>query len=164
MEKLNKDNYIKPDQTFTDRLTREEMNKLLEDYTKENIKNIARGSHVRYFTKDKDGNLKFRLGGTLISNDGLPDYVILSNGKQNWSVQIKETIFYVQISNKQLKAEFNDLIFKKDNELKSYADSNKSLMNDKKKLEKIIAKKDKEIDELQTKYNILKKNLSKQKK
>lgn len=167
-ERLGDDNYVKPLQTFTDRLSQDEINKLLEDYVKENIKNIVKGSHVRYFSKDKDGNLKFRLGGMLINTDGLPEYVVLSNGKKNWSVQVKDTIFYGQISNKQLKKEYKDLLFKQEHEIESFKNSNKSLLTINSKLEKNISEKDKKINslnkqiaDLTRKNDVLKKELYK---
>ncbi len=167
-ERLGDDNYTKPPQTFTDRLTQDEINKLLEDYVKDNIKNIVKGSHVRYFSKDKDGNLKFRLGGMLINTDGLPKYVVLTNGKKNWSVQVKDTIFYGQMSNEQIKKEYKDLLFKQEHEIESFKKSNKSLLIANSKLEKNISEKDKQINslnkqitDLTKKYDSLKKELYK---
>jgi hypothetical protein len=43
------------------------------------------GTHLRYITLDKNKKNAFRLGGNLIRKED--KYVVLSNGKQCWSVQ-----------------------------------------------------------------------------
>lgn len=117
-KRLSTDGYKKNGNSFTDNLTKDEIKQLLEDYRKEKIEKIARGKHVRYFATDNEGHKKFRTGGILINNAGLPDYVVLSNGGKNWSVQTEDTIFYVQMSISDIKKEFQDTLFKKDEEIK----------------------------------------------
>lgn len=96
MERLLEDNYIKPPITFTESLTSEEIKELLKNYKQvENINFVKKGTHLRYFIKDKDGNYKFRLGGKLILNN-TPKYIVLSNKSKTWCVQKINTIFYAK--------------------------------------------------------------------
>jgi len=136
-KKLGDDDYKKPPQTFTDRLTPKDIEELLIDYHKKPINKIVKGSHVRYFVKN-DGELKFRLGGIIINTDGLPEYVILSNGKRTWSVQTNNSIFYVRMDYKTIKEEYEIALFKKQIEIDELKSSNKELMQSIKKLEKKI--------------------------
>jgi len=69
------------------------------------------GTHLRYFDT-KNNQMKFRTGGILTVNTGLPDYIILSSGHVSWSVQTNTSIFFRRITLKQLKEEF-DIINKK---------------------------------------------------
>ena len=108
--KLGTDNYKRPTKTFTDKLTKNDIENKLEDYKKvEDIYRVPLGTHMRYFLIEK-GSKKFRTGGILHRNDGLPKYVILSNGKFTWSVQIKNTIFYRKMTLKEIKEEYEDYI------------------------------------------------------
>jgi hypothetical protein len=134
-KKLGDDDYKKPPQTFTDRLTPKDIEELLIDYHKKPINKIVKGSHVRYFVKIDD-ELKFRLGGIIINTDGMPEYVILSNGKRTWSVQTKNTIFYVRLDYKTIKEEYEIKLFKKQTEIDELKGFNKSLMQTIQKLEK----------------------------
>jgi hypothetical protein len=95
MSRLTNDNYNKPPITYTESLSKDEIKELLKDYKKvENINDIKKGEHLRYFNKSVDEMYKFRLGGKLIINETLPKYIVLSNKKKTWSVQVKDTIFY----------------------------------------------------------------------
>ena len=53
---------------------------------------------MRYFIIDKDGNKVFRTGGMLQNKDNADTYVILSNGKLSWSVQIENAIFFKKLT------------------------------------------------------------------
>jgi hypothetical protein len=46
------------------------------------------------------------MGGQLHKNTGLPDYVILSNGASQWSVQIKNTIFWRKMTSNEIKEDY----------------------------------------------------------
>jgi len=108
--KLASDNYVRPKKTFTDKLTKEEIEEKLEDYKKvDDIYKVPLGTHIRYFTVSK-GVKKFRTGGLLHRNDGLPDYVICNNGRNTWSVQVKNTIFFRKMTIKEIKKEYKDHI------------------------------------------------------
>ena len=46
------------------------------------------------------------MGGQLHKNTGLPDYVILSNGASQWSVQVKNTIFWRKMTSNEIKEDY----------------------------------------------------------
>ena len=140
------DQYNKPPLTFTESLSKEEIKNLLEDYDQiTSINELEKGTHVRYFSKLEDDKYKFRMGGIIII---IKDkYVIISNGKLKWSVQIKDTIFFKKKSLSKIK------------------DDHK---NEKMKYEKIIDNQNKKIEELEKKlqqqkleYLLLKKQMKK---
>ncbi len=103
--------YDRPKSTFTDKLTKEDVEKKLEDYKKvEDLKEVPLGTHLRYFTK-KDGELIFRMGGNLKNSANLPTYVILINAQNiEWSVQCKDTIFYKKMTIEEIKEEYENII------------------------------------------------------
>jgi hypothetical protein len=112
--RLTKDEYQRPQMTYTDKLTKEEIQEKLDEYEKvENIERVNIGTHMRYFSII-DGKKKFRLGGQLINNSGLPNYVVLSNGSKQWSVQVKDTIFFKKIAIKDVKLEYIKILDYKD--------------------------------------------------
>jgi hypothetical protein len=139
-KKLNKSGYDKPDKTYTEKLSKDDISDKLEDYKMvDDIGAVSIGSHLRYFI-EKDGKKLFRLGGQLFKNEGLPDYVILSNGMNSWSVQTEGTTFFRKMTTKEIKEDLIQQIIEKD---------------------KKILEKDKRIKELlvlikkyKTKYNI----------
>ena len=105
-----KKGYVRPDVTFTDQLSKEQIQEKLEDYTKvDDIYKVPLGVHLRYFT-NKDGKLVFRMGGKLHRNTGLPDYLILDSGSAQWSVQVKDTIFYRKMTIDEIKTEYQNII------------------------------------------------------
>lgn len=112
------DNYNRPKQTYTDKLSKNDIIAKLEDYKKSDISKIPLGSHVRYFSLDKDGNKLFRMGGQLTKNDGLPNFVILSNGKSSWSVQTGGTTFFKKMSVSEMKNEYEKKLLEKDKKIK----------------------------------------------
>ena len=117
-QRLKKNNYNKPDLTYTEKLTKDEIANKLEDYTKvEDINKVPIGTHLRYF-KEENGKQLFRMGGQLFKNDGLPTYIILSNGTSTWSVQIEGSTFFKKMSINEIKQEYEDIIVEKDNEIK----------------------------------------------
>ena len=116
-KKIKDTDYERPILTYTDKLSKQEIESLLLDYEKvDNLKDISIGTHIRYF-ENKDGELKFRTGGILTIKSGLPKYCILKNGKVSWSVQIENSIFFRRITIKEVKDEYEKKILEKDNEL-----------------------------------------------
>jgi hypothetical protein len=104
--KYKKNNYERPATTFTDQLSAEQIKERLEDYSKvDDIYKVPLGVHLRYFI-NKDGQMLFRMGGQLHKNTGLPDYVILSNGASQWSVQVKNTIFWRKMTSNEIKEDY----------------------------------------------------------
>jgi hypothetical protein len=103
--RLNKDTYNKPSETYTERLTKDDIKEQLKDYVKvDDIKTVPLGTHLRYFTV-VGGKQVFRLGGYMINNNGLPNYIVLSNGKMTWSVQTKNAVFFRKLSVNEIKKE-----------------------------------------------------------
>ncbi len=140
------DNYIRPELTYTDKLSKEQIKTLLLDY--ELINNVSElytvppGTHLRYF-ENKNGELKFRTGGILTVTKGLPDYLILNSGKVSWSVQVKNCVFYKRITISQVKEEFNKVILEKNAVISG--------------LEKLLKEQDKELKEYKKMLKSLKK-------
>jgi len=118
VEKLDKTKYSRPTSTFTDKLSKSEIMSKLEDYTKTPVDKIPLGTHVRYFVVNDDGKKIFRMGGQLTKNDGMPKYVILSNGKNSWSVQASTSIFFKKMSTPEIKHEYEIKLSDKDKKIK----------------------------------------------
>ncbi len=60
----------------------------------------------------------FRMGGQLFKNNGLPEYVILKSGTNaQWSVQVKDTVFYRKMTLAEIKQEYEDIIKKKNDKI-----------------------------------------------
>jgi hypothetical protein len=60
------------------------------------------------------------MGGQLFKNNGLPEYVILKSGTNaQWSVQIKDTIFYRKMTLIEIKEEYEDIIKKKNEKIQA---------------------------------------------
>ena len=127
------DKYIRPKKTVQDKLTPNQIKDLLKDYVEvANIKSISLNTHVRYFSKQKDGRKVFRIGGYLINNKKADKYIVLSNRIRSWSVNTKGSIFFKKISTDELTEVHNDEI----DELKQII---KSLYNENKKLKEKIS-------------------------
>lgn len=122
-QKLKDSDYERPILTYTDKLSKQEIETLLIDYEKvDDLDKIPAGTHIRYF-ENKDGELKFRVGGILTIKSGLPVYCILKNQNKSWSVQVNRCIFFRRITIKEVKKEYEDKLIEKDkelNELRSY--------------------------------------------
>ena len=154
----NDTNYQKPKKTFQASLTNEEIKERLKGYKKvSDITKVIIGSHLRYFTKDL-----FRLGGFLSKFGENYKYLILSNGKKSWSVQLNNTNeFWVKMNSKDMQEQIqteveeiiNDKYKKKYDDMKNQSDYVLKMLKDqqkeneklKKKLDAIeeVAKKDK---------------------
>jgi hypothetical protein len=126
----NTTNYIRPKTTLQEKLTSDEIEQKLEDYTEvDNINKIPINSHLRYYTlkRDDKGNMSkvFRLGGNLINKDNSDKYIILSNGKVSWSVQTKNTIFYRKMKINEIKDEYETIIEELKDEIMKLKKDNK---------------------------------------
>jgi hypothetical protein len=97
--------------TFTENLTKEEINEKLEDYKLvDDISKVPLGTHLRYFV-EKNGQKLFRMGGNLKRNLDLPKFIILENATGvQWTVQVKDTTFYKKMSIKEIKEEYDLII------------------------------------------------------
>jgi hypothetical protein len=135
-KKISKDEYKRPKYTIQDKLTEEEIEEKLADYIEiENINKVPIGSHIRYYTlvPNKNGELikTFRLGGQLKNKDNSDKFIILSNGKVTWSVQMDTSILYRKMTIDEIKEDYENII-------KELEDSNLQLKKDNKKLLKKI--------------------------
>jgi hypothetical protein len=126
--KYKKNGFERPEITYTDQLSKEEIQEKLADYSKvEDIYKVPLGVHLRYFVK-KDGQMLFRMGGQLFKNNGLPEYVILKSGTNaQWSVQVKDTIFYRKMTLVEIKQEYEDIIKKKNDKIQALKEKLKKL-------------------------------------
>lgn len=92
--------YVKPEKTFQQTLTKEQIDEYLLGYKQvNNIAEVPLNTMLRYYsvyTDKKTGNQRknFRIGGKLINKDYPSKYVVLSNGQKSWSVQSGSSIFY----------------------------------------------------------------------
>ena len=137
-QKLGNDNYVRPVQTYTDKLTVDEIESKLEDYVKvEDLYKIPVGTHLRYF-KTQDGARKFCTGGSLVKSTGLPEYLILTNGVKSWSAQTKDTIFFRKLTLKEIKETLQ-------NKIDSLIEDNRKLKEQNSKLNIIINKQKKQV-------------------
>ena len=111
-EKKNQNNEVEDTKkTFTENLTKEEINEKLEDYkVVDDISKVPLDTHLRYFVK-KNNEMLFRMGGNLKRNLDLPNFVVLKNALgAEWTVQVKDTIFYKKMSIKEIKEEYDGII------------------------------------------------------
>lgn len=132
----DEEGYVRPIETYTDRLTKEEIAEKLIDYVKvDDIFKVPVGSFIRYFTIDNEGNKKFRLGGELISVDGYPNYIRLASGKVKWSVQAKTAIFFRRMDYNEIKKEFEEELKNKDKIIENNEKTIKQLLHKIKTLE-----------------------------
>lgn len=139
LKKIGEDKYKRPLETLQDKLTKEEIEAKLEDYQLvKDISKVQIGTHMRYFTVGENGKKKFRLGGVLVRNDGLPDYVILSNNNITWSVQTENSIFFAKLTYKELKEEYDTILDEKNMEIKGMALEIKKLRSEIKDLKEEI--------------------------
>lgn len=153
---INKEDYIRPEETFTDRLSKKEIANMLIDYEKvSDLTNVPLGTHIRYISII-NGESKFRIGGTLMIKN-LPDYIILSNGTTKWSVQTKDTTFFKHMNIKEIKDEFNTIIDDKDRTIKALKEIRRK---DKEKYEKMLEDRDITITAMKKLIKDLKKRIS----
>lgn len=156
--------YQRPNTTYQDRLTNQDIKELLKDYIiVENIKDLPIGTHVRYYVYDSQTkNRKFRTGGNLIQIDSLGRFVKLAAGPVKWSVQVVNTLFYKKLNSDEIKEEIKKEILSEinpnvNNEYKqkiktlnikidSLTEENNNLRKNNKKLIKQLQKIQMEID------------------
>jgi hypothetical protein len=123
------DKYVKPtndSKTFQESLQEDDINVLLQDYIEvdfDDLVKIPMNTHLRYFNikQTPNGEQKlFRMGGTLVNKDNPQEYLVVSNGKHSWSIQVKNAIIYRKLTNDEIKEEYKNIISQKDNEIKKY--------------------------------------------
>lgn len=103
MSKRPVDNYQRPEKTYTESLTEDDIKAKLVNYEKiDSTEMLVRGNHIRYYSPSKDDptKLKFCVGGFVKSKHD--EYLVLSQnvfGKgKTWSVQKKGAVFYRKLA------------------------------------------------------------------
>lgn len=147
------------------RKTMKEFNKeaqeVVEDKFYKKLKPML-GSQIRYICKDKNGNIKARLGGALMVVD--PDYMMLKNMNNHvaWSVQFDNLLIVYKIKGPLTLQEKKDLLdaklkkkMEKEEKQAAIAERKKLRLERKAKLEKEKEEKAKE-KELKKKKSITK--------
>lgn len=119
--RIGNDNYKKSKKSKQSKMSPDDIKDKLKDYAK--VKNIYKTplkTHVRYFTIDKKtGGNVFRMGGFLNKINDEKEYVILSNGKITWSVQVNNSQFWRKLSLEEIREEYEEEIkmLKKNNKI-----------------------------------------------
>lgn len=125
VKKLGTDtSYKRPKVTYQEALTADEIADKLQGYEKvDDISEVPLNTHIRYFVKRKDGGQDFRTGGFLYNKQNPDRYIMLSNGKNIWSVQVKGTTFFRKLSQKEeidaIRAKYENKLAEKDKIIKS---------------------------------------------
>lgn len=103
VKKLGADKtYKRPVTTYQENLSADEIADKLQGYEKvDEIADVPLNTHMRYFAKQPDGTQVFRTGGFLHNKQNAETYVMLTNGKTIWSVQVKDAIFFKKMSQKE---------------------------------------------------------------
>lgn len=100
--KLGTDGYVRPKVTYTDTLSPEKIEEMLQGYEKvDDLENVPIDSHIRYFVRQPDGTQLFRSGGFLCNKSGLPKYITLTNRKSSWSVQLENATIFRKLSHQE---------------------------------------------------------------
>lgn len=163
---LKNEDYEKPTQTFSERLTTDDIVILLADYKEATIDELTHGVHIRYMKQnEKTKKLDLRMGGIVFKKDenNPPKFIMVSNGKFVWSVQTENTIFYKRMSIGEKEEEFKSTLAIKDQSIKEYLSLIKELekknklleiqlennMKDTKMKDKLIKEQEKIIKKLQ---------------
>ena len=119
-KRLINDKYKKPVITATELLSHDEINERLKNFYRvspNDISNLSVNTRIQYFQVSEDGNYKYRTGGSLIVNKA-PVYLILSNGRKNWSVQLKSHIIFAGHDIEKVREEYEKKIAEKDKKIK----------------------------------------------
>lgn len=127
MIRLTDDDYKRPKITFTDKLSEEDIKEKLMGYkrinTVDELEQVPLGIHIRYFDY-REGEYLFRTGGILLNKKGLPNYIVLSNGKKSWCPQVKTCVFFKQMNNNEIKKEYVEVL---ETQVKQISDLKKKL-------------------------------------
>ena len=153
LTRLSEVRYRKTGNEVQSNLTQEDINLLLEEYEEVNdvTTQLKTGIHIRYYSlvkdKRKKGEFKklFRLGGTIIKIDPEFKYVVLTNGKLSWCVQLDNTIIYKKMSIKEIKDFYeneldikDDIIKRKDKKIGKLKEIIEQLLEENKVMKKYI--------------------------
>jgi hypothetical protein len=129
---------VKSNRTATDMLTNEEIKERLKNYervNKDDAVSITPGTRVQYFEELKDGSLKYRPGGTMIVNKS-PTYMVMSNGRITWSIQLEKIFLFKEKDYDALKKDYEEKLKEKDLEITSLRKKLGDLINGSKSVKK----------------------------
>jgi hypothetical protein len=137
-KKIARTNYQRPQQTFQENLSRQQIKEQLKEYKEcTDITMLSVGCHVRYFSYDPKTKKKlFRLGGSINKIDPEYRFIILSNGTISWSVQIANTTFWKKLTESEYKEELKEEIRKEIMTEDVESSSNKKLEKENSELKK----------------------------
>jgi hypothetical protein len=80
----------------------EEIQEMLKGYVPvTDMSTVQISTHIRYFSKNNNGDYVFRTGGWLKSNTSSHTFIVLSNGESDWSVQVKNSKFFRKLSREE---------------------------------------------------------------
>lgn len=114
MQRLTKDDYKKPYLTVSDILSPEEIKRILRNYEQvTDLSSLVQGDIVKYFEILDNGKYKYKPGGRVVINKQ-PDYLVLSNGKKSWSVQLNKHVIFREIDINKIIFEYEEIVKKKD--------------------------------------------------
>lgn len=138
VKKLGSDkSYVRPKVTLQEKLTAQDIADKLEGYERvEDISEVPLNTHLRYFVVHPDGKQEFRLGGFLHRKDNADEYVMMSNGKQSWSVQTKTAVFYRKLSQKEIVDMYEEKLREKDETIKKLKSWIRKRINEEKLIKK----------------------------
>ena len=159
-KRLSKDTgYVRPKKTYQDSMSSDDIKEKLKEYKKvSDIRKVIIGTHMRYFTKDKNTKANvFRLGGFLTKFGDEYKYIVLSNGSISWSVQNDSSNeFWAKMNSKEIlqtaetevedKSKEQERVIEKYKKLKEKTDYMSSLLEEQQKENAKLAKKLKEIE------------------
>lgn len=115
-----KNNYKKIGQSYQETLTNDDIQILLEGYDEvNNVLELKPGLQIRYYLLENDKKM-FRMGGNIIKVDFIKNYIVLTNGKINWSVQLDKSIIYKKMTIEEVKKFYEEELDNKDMEIEKY--------------------------------------------
>lgn len=133
------DNTIHKQQSYTS----EEIQSQLRNYvrlTSNDVPNLIEGDRIKYFEVLESGSFKYKPGGYVVLNRH-PDYLVITNGRKNWCVQLESHIVYKALDYDVLETRLNSMIANRDAQIH--------------KLKLLSLKKDQEIAGLKQQIGIL---------
>lgn len=119
--KKNDNNEQKKQFTFkpVDLLTAEQIKEKLYNYEQVNshdIENLFPGTRIQYFEIMENKKFRFKPGG-IITINGYPNYLVLTNGRKSWSVQLLNHIIFKEQSVDLVAKKYIDIINQKNQEI-----------------------------------------------
>jgi len=93
-----------------DMMAQNDIRKRLVNYDiVEDVSNLLPGQQILYFEKLTNGCFRYKPGGFVAVNRS-PDYLVLTNGRNNWSVQLSNHIILAHYDRDRLISNFQHQI------------------------------------------------------